>query len=265
MRIACASGGFYPGRPEQLRESIKECFAHELGPKCGASPVIGGIVPHAGYAYSGPAAAWFYHQLTSMKPKPVILVGPNHTGLGSPVSVSAEDSWETPLGPVSVDSELRGVVCDRLGLSPEDDAHRFEHSIEVQLPFLQFVWGTKFSFLPISVGVQDSETCERVGKAISGLDALIIASSDLNHYLPARETMRLDELAINAVLSADPDKLLSVVRSNNITMCGVAPVAVMLWALRDRMKKIELLSHYTSGDITGDNSSVVGYASFAVR
>lgn len=137
MRLPCAAGGFYPAEKAALSKLIRECYSHRLGPKGAAKKILGGVAPHAGYVYSGPAAAWFFHHLKASNPGTVVIIGPNHTGYGTGVSASSDDVWATPLGNISVDIPLRAKIaelCDEVVVEPL--AHKFEHSIEVQLPFL---------------------------------------------------------------------------------------------------------------------------------
>lgn len=266
MRIACAAGSFYPAEPDKLKNLIKKCFEHKLGPKEEGKPIIGGMVPHAGYVYSGPAAAWVYNQLKKTPKKTVVLIGPNHTGYGTAVSVSSDDAWQTPLGEIEVDTKMRDkLVKDCSEVIAEDLAHRFEHSLEVQLPFLQFIWKSNFKILPISLATHHLTILKKLGESLSKLDAIILASSDMSHYVPHERAMEQDHLVIEKILELNPEGMLNLVASKGITMCGAAPAAAMLWALKKRAKKAELLKYYTSGDTTGDNLAVVGYAAIAIR
>jgi AmmeMemoRadiSam system protein B len=265
MRLACAAGGFYPGRADELNQVLDDCFTHKLGPKGKSKPILGAVIPHAGFIYSGAAAAWVYHHLKANKQQTVVYLGPNHTGYGTAVSASSDDIWATPLGEVQVDVRMREKIakaCDEVVVEPM--AHRFEHSIEVQLPFLQRIWDDP-QIVPIALATTESTILKKLGDALSKLDCLILASSDLNHFLNQKLTNEKDNLAIEQVLKLDPAGLLKTVREKHISMCGVAAVATMLWALKGKAKKAELLKYYTSGDITGDMSSVVGYASIAIR
>lgn len=266
MRAPVAAGTFYPSNSDDLKKIINSCFTHKYGPTSAPKPLIAAVVPHAGYIYSGPAAAWVYHNLKSSKPGTVIILGPNHTGFGSAVSASAEDSWKTPLGEVQVDEKLRkklADICDEVRV--EDDANVSEHSIEVQLPFLQTIWGSKFKILPICLGTQNPVICRKLGEAIGKLNTIVLASSDMSHYVPQATAEKLDKMAIEKILELDPAGLFETVVKNRISMCGVAPAAAMLWAVKSRAKKADLLKYYTSGDIIGDKSAVVGYAAIAIR
>jgi AmmeMemoRadiSam system protein B len=277
VRPAAVAGSFYPADAEELGDLLTECFdSHPLGPKGDRSPspsLLGGMAPHAGYAYSGPCAAHLYSQVDKTATL-AIVVGVNHRARGARAALSPADFWETPLGRVPIDREsgerLRGEI-DYLAL--DERAHRDEHSIEVQLPFLQTVLD-EFIFLPIALAHVSEAECQRLGEALARLyearsaaggKALLLASSDLNHYLSPAETERLDGLALEKVLALDPPGLLHTVAENRITMCGVAPTAVALFAAAALgAKKPRLLKHCHSGDAR-PMREVVGYASVAVE
>jgi AmmeMemoRadiSam system protein B len=265
MRLACAAGSFYPGRARELEESIEKCFNHEFGPKGDPKSIMGAVIPHAGYLYSGPGAAWIYHQLKVTKPQTVIYLGPNHTGYGTAISASSEGVWSTPLGEVHVDVKIRKKIAELCSeVVVENMSHKFEHSIEVQIPFLQKTWKDP-KIVPISIATMESTVLQKLGKALSKLNCLVLASSDMSHYFSQEEANKKDQLAIEQILRLDPSGLLKTVKENNISMCGASAVAVMLWALKGKAKKAELLKYYTSGDITKDKSAVVGYASIVIR
>jgi AmmeMemoRadiSam system protein B len=265
MRLACAAGGFYPAAVDDLKKSIETCFSHKLGPKGGASPILGAVVPHAGYIYSGPAMAWVYHHLRATAQKTVVYLGPNHTGYGTPISLSSDASWQTPFGEVSVDVKMRDAIkaaCKQA--SVEELSHKFEHSIEVQLPFLQTVWKAP-KVVPVALATMDAKSLQELGKALSSQDCIVLASSDLSHYLSQAQANEKDHMALERILKLDPAGLLKIVIEKDISMCGAPAAAAMLWALKGKAKKAELLQYYTSGDITGDMSAVVGYGAIAVR
>lgn len=278
VRRPAVAGSFYDGVKEQLIKQIESCFLHKLGPgrlpklnEQGQRRVVGLICPHAGYMYSGPTAAFSYHRLSQDGvPEVVVLVGPNHTGMGAMVSVSDLDGWRTPLGDIQVDKNLAKQIVQKSGVAEFDnDAHMYEHSLEVQLPFLQYIYGLDFKIVPITMALQDLATCRDLGygiaNSLSGRNAVIIASTDFSHYEPYNVAKEKDALAIKAILKMDAQELLSTVKCNNISMCGPGPVAVVLLASKVLgATTSELLSYTTSGDITGDLSAVVGYGSFAV-
>jgi len=231
------------------------------------------MVPHAGYIYSGPCAAHFYASLEK-DIACVILLGVNHQGRGAKAALSRADQWETPLGKVEVDRELKRLVQSQIDFLAEDDtAHDYEHSIEVQLPFLQRVVG-EFSLLPLSLSYLTEAECNRLGNAVAGVyetntaldkKTILIASTDLSHYLSPEETERLDLMALERVLALDPAGLLKTVEERDISMCGVLPTAVLLFAANALgARQARLLKHCHSGHAV-PMSEVVGYASVAVE
>jgi len=274
VRRPCQAGAFYAGTAESLKKQIENCFLHELGPgkipetiKTGPRQVVGLVCPHAGYMFSGPVAAHAYYKLAlDGKPDIVVLFGPNHTGYGSALAVMNEGFWRTPLGDVEIDAELANQIVDESHIIDVDDsAHRFEHSIEVQLPFLQYLYGSEFKIAPICFLMQDLSSARDVGQAVAkvlaGKNAVIIASSDMTHYEPQKSAETKDKMALEAVEAMDEAKLYSVVEAHRISACGYGPIAALITAAKNLgMKKAKLLCYKTSGDVIGDYSSVVGYA-----
>ena len=199
-----------------------------------------------------------------------MVVGPNHRGLGSPIALMGSGEWVTPLGRVEIDEELAKRIfraSDTIDL--DEVAHMNEHSIEIQLPFLQYIYGSDFKFIPICMGFQDLEVSRKVGKALGtalgDVNAVLVASSDLSHYVPQKTAEEKDRMVIDAVLSLDEESLQSTVRSHRISTCGYGPVSAILVASKMMgARSAELLSYRTSGDITGDYSAVVGYCSIAI-
>jgi hypothetical protein len=271
MRYASVAGQFYSGTETALLKEVQDCFLHRLGPgkvptlaKPGARRIRGMVSPHAGLIFSGPVAAHGYAALASDGfPDVFVVIGPNHHGLGSGVALTTHD-FETPLGPMKNDKELAmrmrtGIVDDSIL------AHRHEHSIEVQLPFIQFLDRDR-KFVPISMMMQDPKSAAQVGQAIkfaiAGRDAVVIASTDLSHYVSPERAREMDALAIDRILDLDPKGLYDVVRKNRITMCGFGPVMAMLEAVQGT--EAELLKYANSGDVR-PMSEVVGYASIVVR
>ena len=277
IRPAAVAGSFYPSEAEELGRLIDECFeSSPLGPQGDKSPsssLIGGLVPHAGYVYSGPCAAHFYSLLENSIQR-VILLGVNHQARGHRAALSPADFWQTPLGAVRIDQELSHLLQGEVNFLKQDEAaHAREHSIEVQLPFLQRVLGD-FSLVPISLAHISIEECIELGTAIADLlrnnrqsrtKPIMIASSDLSHYLSPKETTELDGIALEQVLALNPRALIAAAERENITMCGLLPTAVMLFAanLLD-VKQACLLKHCHSGDVT-PMRKVVGYASVALE
>ena len=274
VRHPFAAGSFYAGTAESLKRQIEACFLHNLGP--GKIPEvikgrIGGIVgllcPHAGYMYSGPVAAHAYYNLAlDGKPDIIVIFGPNHTGFGSALAVMNEGVWRTPLGDIEVDGETADqIIRESKIIDADASAHRYEHSIEVQLPFLQYLFGSNFKIVPICFLMQDLssaiEVGEAVGKVLSGKNAVVLASSDMSHYEPQRDAERKDKMALQAVESMDEEKLYFTIENYNVTACGYGPIIALIRAAKILgAKRAKLLCYRTSGDVTGDYSSVVGYA-----
>jgi AmmeMemoRadiSam system protein B len=274
VRLPCQAGAFYEGRAESLRKQIEDCFLHRLGPgklpevvKDGPRRIVGLICPHAGYMFSGPVAAHSYYRLASDgKPDIIVALGPNHTGYGSGLAIMNEGSWRTPLGDVEVDPQTASqIVRESRVIDIDESAHRFEHSIEVQLPFLQYLFNSGFKIVPICFLMQDLKTATEVGqavaKALAGKNAAIIASSDMSHYEPQQKAEKNDSVALKAVERMDGAEFYSTVESRGITACGYGPIAAMIEAAKViGAKEAKLLCYKTSGDVIGDYSSVVGYA-----
>ncbi|HYY25224.1 MAG TPA: AmmeMemoRadiSam system protein B [Candidatus Udaeobacter sp.] len=275
IRPPAVAGSFYPSDPDELNRLLDDCFfTNTLGPRGAktASPsLVAGMVPHAGYAFSGACAAHLYAHLDKSIQR-VILLGINHWAQGHRAALSSWDAWQTPLGNVPVDQELNNYFAERLSfLEKEKSAHSREHSIEVQLPFLQRTLGD-FTIVPISLSSLSREESAELGAAIaeavetsSNARAVILASSDLSHYLSPRETEELDRMALEKVLALHPDGLSAVVEKANITMCGVLPTTVMLFAVnRLGAKRSRLLKRCHSGDVQ-PMRKVVGYGSVAIE
>jgi len=275
IRRPTVASQFYEGDAEALRAQISSCFLHTLGPKklpevnfhTHPRNIVGLICPHAGYLYSGPvAASSFYELAIDGKPDAVVLLGPNHTGYGSALALMREGIWRTPLGDVEVDSGLADTILHETSLVDVDElAHRYEHSIEVQLPFLQFLYGNAFKIVPVCFQLQDYDSAVEVGRAlVEALDAtntVVIASSDMTHYEPAKVASVKDYAALKAVTDMDAKRFYQTIEAQNITACGYAPITSLItYAQGVNAKEAKLLSYHNSGDITGDHSSVVGYA-----
>ena len=274
VRRPYVAGSFYPRDPTRLKQTIEDCFTHPLGPgklpsKCLKDRCITGLVlPHAGYMYSGPVAAHGYLALSEEKaPETAIILCPNHTGVGSAIAMVREGSWETPLGRSPIDTDLADAILKETKIIDIDEsAHKYEHSIEVQLPFLQYLYGSKISIVPICMGLQDLDTSREVGNAVASTmkdrNTLVIASTDLTHQEPQQSANRKDRLVLDAIVAMDEKQLQNVVHVNGITTCGYGPVSSVLIASKALgADRAEILSYHTSGDITGDLGAVVGYAS----
>lgn len=266
VRDAAVAGQFYPQDAVSVEQVVSENVSKG---EAGITDAIGVMAPHAGYMYSGAVAGAVYGSVDL--PRRFVIMGPNHTGIGSRGSVMAKGIWRMPLGDVSVDEGLAAEIISGSQVLTEDaTAHVFEHSIEVQLPFLQHLV-QEFTFVPISLMVNDSASCSDIGAAIAGAISgqqdrvMIIASSDMSHYESQAEAERKDRMALERVLALDPKGLLKTVSVNSISMCGAAPAAAMLFAARELgASKAELIKYQTSGDITGDINQVVGYAGVIV-
>jgi AmmeMemoRadiSam system protein B/AmmeMemoRadiSam system protein A len=266
IREPAVAGQFYPGSSARLEEMI----AGMVDEKATEEEVIGLISPHAGYIYSGPVAG---ATISRIKFKDTfIILGPNHTGLGKPFSIMTEGLWRTPLGEVEIDSELGKLILASSNYLEEDhDAHRFEHSIEVQLPFLQY-FKPDIKLVPIVLSYASGNAYKEIGRgiaeAIKSLNrkVVIIASSDMTHYEPQASAQKKDSQAIEAILALDEDELLRRIDELNITMCGYAPAVSLISAAKLLgAKEAELIKYQTSGDTTGDYSSVVGYAGVIIK
>jgi len=279
VRRPVVASQFYEGDAEALKVQITDCFLHKLGPQKLAEinkhayprDIVGLICPHAGYIYSGPvAASAFYELAQDGKPDTIVLLGPNHTGFGSGLSIMREGTWRTPLGDVKVDTELADAILHETHLLDVDEiAHRYEHSIEVQLPFLQFLYGGDFKIVPICFLMQDFQSAVEVGRALTeALEAsntLVIASSDMTHYEPAKAAAAKDQTALKAVIALDSKGFYETVEKLNITACGYAPITALLTYANGVCAKATLLNYRNSGDVSGDHSSVVGYAAVSFK
>jgi AmmeMemoRadiSam system protein B len=244
-----------------------ETFIAAKGPK---KKGIGIISPHAGYVYSGAVSGEAYGRVEI--PGTALILGPNHHGLGSRAAISLKEEWKTPLGSVPMNASLAELILKNSPLMKEDTtAHQYEHSIEVQVPFLQ-VARPDISIVPVCLGVMDYESCRDLGGALAkavrecATEVIFIASSDMSHYEPDKIAREKDEMALREILALNPEGLYSVVRRKGITMCGVIPVTVMLVAaLEMGATKCELVRYATSGDVSGDYRQVVGYAAVTVE
>lgn len=270
IRKSAVAGSFYPGNKKKLEEVIALLFKN-AGNK-GKNRVKALILPHAGYQYSGAVAAQTVSQ-AELK-NTFIILGPNHTGMGKPFSVMAEGSWQTPLGEVEIDSELaQALLKESKHLEHDTEAHASEHSIEVLIPFLQFALG-KIKFVPIVISRADKDIYRAIAgdiaRAIKSLgrenDVLLIASSDMTHFEPRESAQRKDHYAIEAITHLDTDDFLRRIDREQISMCGVAPVAITLEAVKTLgAKEGQLVCYQTSGEATGDYDSVVGYAGIRIN
>lgn len=265
IRHPAVAGKFYPANPDALRRELR-AYTEPAAEKINA---LGCVVPHAGYMYSGHVAGAVYSSL--QLPSRFIILCPNHTGMGEPLAIMSEGCWLTPLGEVPVDTRLASVLLEEFDLLTEDSlAHRTEHALEVQLPFLQALVG-EVSFVPIAVGTGRFEVLQALGEAMAGVveaeseRPLIIASSDMNHYESDAVTRLKDTKAVQKLLDLDPRGLYDVVTREHVSMCGYGPAVAMLTAAKALgARSAQLIKYATSGDISGDRDMVVGYAGVAI-
>jgi AmmeMemoRadiSam system protein B len=266
VRPPAVAGSFYPSDPQKLAQQIDD---FTIG---GAEKILarGCIVPHAGYMYSGHVAGAVYSSLQI--PSRCLLLGPRHFPRGEPLAILTEGTWHTPLGEAQIDSALAVELARRCPRLRDDFvAHEREHSLEVQIPFLQRLVGENLRFVPIVLATDRFAVIEELGHAIAQVvsahseSVLVIASTDMNHYESDIITREKDSSAIERILALDPRGLYDTVRFGEISMCGYAATAAMLIAMRDLgAKKAQLVRYATSGDINGDRDQVVGYAGLMV-
>jgi MEMO1 family protein len=265
-RLPAVAGRFYPSDPAELAQEVKKYLASDES-KVSA---LGCVVPHAGYMYSGRVAGAVYSSLEI--PLQCILIGPRHFPRGESMAILSSGSWQTPLGAAAIDSALAAELMHACPRLREDAvAHEREHSLEVQLPFVQRMTGD-FRFVPIVLGIDRYPLLEELGRAVAKViqaddeKILVVASSDMNHYESDAITRVKDNRAIERILALDPRGLYDTVRDEGITMCGYAATVVMLVATIELgAKEAKLIRYATSGDVTGDFESVVGYAGIIVR
>jgi AmmeMemoRadiSam system protein B/AmmeMemoRadiSam system protein A len=261
IRKPAVAGQFYPAQATKLRQLIRGMVSE----KAKKEEVIGLVSPHAGYIYSGPVAG---ATISRVKFKDTfIIIGPNHTGMGKPLSIMTKGSWETPLGQVEIDSALaEKILTTSRHLQEDPGAYQYEHSLEVQIPFLQY-FKKDFRIVPITLAYSSATAYKELGKEIAQAvmdlkkKVVIIASSDMTHYEPQEQAQRKDSRAIEAILELNEDELLRRVSELNISMCGYAPTVTLISAAKELgATRAELVRYQTSGDTTGDYSAVVGYA-----
>jgi MEMO1 family protein len=279
VRTPAVAGRFYPGRAEDLLREVREFTSPSKTPiETGRIDAIGCVAPHAGYIYCGGVAGAVYSRLKI--PERCVILCPNHTGRGRPLAIMANTTWQTPLGEVAADADMAARLLRRFPALQEDSAaHRAEHAIEVQLPFLQ-ASRPELKIVPIAIGTSDFDVLRGLGETLADVIAdhheedqkaerqakvLIIASSDMNHYESDTITRIKDHKAIERVLAMDARGLWEVVLNEDISMCGFGPTVVMLTAAKLLgATSATLVKYATSGDVSGDYESVVGYAGIIV-
>ncbi|MEW6776524.1 MAG: AmmeMemoRadiSam system protein B [Bdellovibrionota bacterium] len=262
-RAPAVAGAFYPGDPQELLGMLA---SFREGEKPGKKlPVKAVLVPHAGFVYSGKVAAKVYGKIDP--PSLCILLGPNHTGMGARASLWNKGSWRTPLGSVPIDEEAAAALLSKTRiLEPDERAHRREHCLEVQLPFLQAI-RKDLRIVPIVLGHLSPAECEALARELADFvkasrePVLLISSSDMNHYLPDRENRAIDKIALKEIEAFSPEGLYETVEQNDISMCGYIPTAIVMRAAKELgAKHSELVAYATSAEAFGDKSRVVGYA-----
>ena len=270
LREPVVAGRFYPRRADELRHELIELMKPVAATPGAPMRAVGCIAPHAGYMYSGHVAGAVYSHLEV--PRQCVVLCPNHTGEGFPLAIMTRATWQTPLGEVSPATQLgESLLHGFASLHEDSSAHRGEHAIEVQLPFLQ-MRQPELELAPIAIGTRDFDLLSGLGEALAKAisaqtePTLIVASSDMNHYEPDALTRIKDRKAIDRVLALDPRGLWEVVMNEDVSMCGFGPAIIMLTAAkRLGATAATLVKYATSGDISGDREQVVGYAGIIVR
>jgi AmmeMemoRadiSam system protein B len=272
IRRPAVAGIFYPRDPFELNQAIERSFKdqrfgpNKIPPSGSKRRVYGIVSPHAGYLYSSAVAANGFYEVSSMEFDDVVMIGPNHYGIGTGAAIMNTGLWETPLGQVEINQELSSVISKNSEIIDLDDfAHSKDHCLEVQLPFVQYI-KKKFRIVPIILIMQDRQTAEDIGRSIAqsiiNTKSLLIASSDFTHYESNSEAHRKDMELIKAILSLDILKFYTTLERENVSACGYGAIASIMTAAKNLgATKGELLKYATSGDIIGDTNTVVGYSS----
>ncbi|GAB4545785.1 MAG: AmmeMemoRadiSam system protein B [Thermodesulfovibrionia bacterium] len=287
IRRPAVAGQFYPSQPAQLLKEVARCLEggeREVTVPGGEVTVPGGEVtvgverqrvlgvlsPHAGYMYSGKVAGAVYSRIEF--PQTFILLGPNHTGMGSPVSIMSSGRWQTPIGEIEIDEPLaERLIRHSKAISEDAMAHLMEHSLEVQIPFILYL-SKDVRIVPIVFMIDSLDICREIGKALTdvikdvGYPVTIVASSDMSHYETDSVARSKDRMAIDRILAIDPDGLYRTVKTHRISMCGYIPAVTMLYAVKGLgAASADLVMYATSGDVSGDYDYVVGYAGIIIR
>lgn len=265
-RHPAVAGQFYSGTAAKLKDQVEQYVSREIVKE----KVIGALSPHAGLMYSGAVAGAVYSSISF--PETFVIIGPNHTGLGAPLSMMTSGEWEIPTGILCVDEELAAAVAVEVPVVSGDmQAHQFEHSIEVQLPFIA-CFSVDVKIVPIAVMHASVRDCKTIGEGIAravkstGRPVVIVASSDMSHYVPDALARTLDDLALRELLNLDPEGLYRTVTDRNISMCGFIPATIMLYAA-GALGAVDarLVKYATSAEASGDYDHVVGYAGVIVK
>lgn len=275
-RQAVYAGSFYDGREKNLIESIENCFKNDLGPESlpegvqyPDSPIPYFLVPHAGFMYSGPIAASSFFEMSKYKsPETVVIIGPNHTGFGADIGVPDKmTEWETPLGSVKINHEFIDKLMElNSQVRKNDSSHAREHSIEVQLPFLQYILSEPFQLVPIAMMNQSYDSSlllgETLAKLIQNENTVVIASSDFTHFETHDNAKKKDNQVLDAIGKMDAKSMYEIKFKLNVSMCGYGPIAATLEAAKQTNRiNSKILNYATSGDVSGDRNRVVGYGS----
>lgn len=266
IRKPAVAGQFYPSQPSALLTEIGRC----LGGNVERQKALGVLSPHAGYMYSGRVAGAVYSRIEF--PQTFILLGPNHTGMGSPVSIMSSGRWQTPIGDIEIDEPLANKLLQHSRAITEDTmAHLMEHSLEVQVPFILYL-SKDVKIVPIIFMIDSLDTCRAIGEVLAdvikdaGYPVTIVASSDMSHYETDSVARSKDRMAIDRILVIDPEGLYKTVKKNRISMCGYIPATVMLYAVKELgATSSELIRYATSGEVSGDYDYVVGYAGIIIK
>ncbi len=272
VRTPAVAGMFYPETKQELEKTIQNCFLNKYGP--GMLPplhqekkIFGIICPHAAYQYSGPIAANSYYEISSQRPDLVILVGPNHWGIGQDIASMKECTWKTPIGDVDVDTEA-AIEINKISKFVKLDffSHTRDHCLEVQIPMLQHTFRHKFKILPVILTDQSIKTAIELGKSIARIaknrKTIVIGSSDFTHYEPNDFAYKQDKALIDTIVDLDINKFYNTLQEKQISACGYGAIASTMIACKELgATNGTLIKYATSGDISGDKSSVVGYAS----
>ena len=271
IRDPIVAGAFYPGTSTALVSTLARLFGGAPPTAAGRlTAAMGLIVPHAGYIYSGQVAARGYEKLASRgRPDWVIILGTNHTGLGRPISLARAGVWHTPLGDTPIATDIADQLVER-GFPVAEEAFRHEHSIEVQLPFVQYLFGLDIPFVPVCVMLPEFSTLAtagaRLAEVVRGTNGAVIVSSDFTHYEPDGMARELDRGAIERILALDAPGFYHLVVRNRLSICGAGAITILLAAAAQLgWHRTELITYATSGDVTGDRTAVVGYAAVTLE
>jgi len=264
VRPALHAGTWYPNDRKAIEEFVQTDRERQKA--------VAVVCPHAGWTYSGKVAGEVF---SSVEPADLyVLIGPNHRGTGAAISVFPEGSWQTPLGNLDVDRDIAAAIIEYSGIAqPDTAAHIEEHSLEVELPFVKY-FSPNALIVPVALADYRLRVCRNLGESVAraitadkrALKILLVASTDMSHYIPAEDAKKVDALAIDRILRLDPSGLLKTVSDNDISMCGSGPTAAVLFAARALGAKTATLVRYTSsGEVTGDNDQVVAYAGIIIQ